>query len=385
MGGNDHLVLFGASVRAAAFSAARAGLQPWCADLFADTDLQALCPALAIPPTEYPRALSRIATDAPGGPWMYTGALENHPGVVQALSERRPLWGNDAHVLRRARSPVDVARCLREAGLAHPPIITDPGKVPRTGRWLAKPLRGAGGRGIDWVARGNARPAHRGVYFQEYVEGEPCAAVYVGDGAGALLLGATRQLVGESWLHAAPFHYGGSVGPLSLSPRTLSEFRRLGDVLAAGLGLRGLFGVDCVLRDESPRPVEVNPRYPASVEVLEYASGVPALALHRRVFDPGAPAPPAALPGSRPAVVGKAVLFAREPLGFPREGPWRRAEGCPPAVNLLPLFADVPPAGQPIGRGRPVLTFFAAGGSAEECLGRLRATAADLDHRLFGR
>jgi predicted ATP-grasp superfamily ATP-dependent carboligase len=385
MGRDDHLLLFGASVRAAAFSAVRAGLRPWCADLFADTDLRVLCPTVAIPPGEYPRALHRISAEAPRGPWMYTGALENHPGLVDALSERRPLWGNEAAVLRRARSPLRVARCLDEAGLFFPPITLDPARVPRSGRWLAKPLRGAGGRGIRFFSPGDPLPARRGIYFQQYVEGLACAAVYVGDGTRARFLGATRQLVGEPWLHAAPFHYCGSVGPLSLDQHTLSEFRRLGNGLAAGLRLRGLFGVDCVLRDDTPWPVEVNPRYPASVEVLEYATGVAALALHRRVFDPETPAPSTAPTKRRPAVVGKAVLFAREPLQFPGAATGTPADGGPPKVDVLPAFADVPRAGQPIARGRPVLSFFAAGGSPEECLGRLREAAADLDRRLFGR
>ncbi len=38
MASPQHLLIFGASARAAAFSALRAGLQPWCADLFADAD-----------------------------------------------------------------------------------------------------------------------------------------------------------------------------------------------------------------------------------------------------------------------------------------------------------------------------------------------------------
>ena len=84
-------------------------------------------------------------------------------------------------------------------------------------------------------------------------------------------------------------------------------------------------------------------------------------------------------------VVGKAVLFARRPITFPAEGPWTAALASPPPVQELPAFADVPPGGQPIGRGRPVLTFFAVGHSPEECVGRLRDTAADLDRRLFGR
>ena len=54
--------------------------------------------------------------------------------------------------------------------------------------------------------------------------------------------------------------------------------------MSKAAGLRGLFGVDFVLRDGIPWPVEVNPRYTASVEVLEFAAGIRALTLHRSIF-----------------------------------------------------------------------------------------------------
>src|SRR5262245_17508064 len=89
-----NLLIFGASARAAAFSALRAGLRPWCADLFADADLQARCPALAVPGADYPGAFANLLDTAPDGPWMYCGALENHDDLVHAMSRRRKLWGN---------------------------------------------------------------------------------------------------------------------------------------------------------------------------------------------------------------------------------------------------------------------------------------------------
>jgi predicted ATP-grasp superfamily ATP-dependent carboligase len=379
MTAGPQLLLFGASVRAAAYSAARAGLRPWCADLFADTDLQALCPAGAVPAPEYPHALLRLSAGAPPGPWMYTGALENRPRLIERLARLRPLWGNGAEVLRRVRSPFAVAAALRDAGLACPAVRGSPGEIPG-GRWLTKPLAGAGGRGIA-PFRG---AGGRGVYFQEYVEGTPCSAVYVGDGARAVFLGATRQLVGETWLHATPFRYCGSVGPLPLGPEAVRTFRRLGDVLAAAFSLRGLFGVDCVLRDETPWPVEVNPRYTASVELLEYACAVPALALHRRAFDRTSPEP--AWEPRRPGpTFGKAILFARAALVFPGEGYRAERRRGAPAADGLPDLADIPPAGQVIAPGRPVLTFFATAGSEGECLDKLRVRAVDLDRGLFGR
>jgi uncharacterized protein len=376
------LILIGASVRAAACSAVRAGLRPWAADLFADTDLQALCPTQAISPDQYPHAFVKVLAGAPPAPWMYTGALENHPGLIDRLARLRPVWGNGAEVVRRVRSPLAVATALRAAGLACPAVHTSPAQVPAGGRWLVKPLAGAGGRGISPFRGGATR---RGVYFQEEIEGLPCSGLYVGDGTRARFLGATRQLVGEPWLHAAPFHYCGSVGPLPLGGSALGTFQRLGNVLTAAFGLRGLFGVDCVLREGAPWPVEVNPRYPASAEILEHATGVAALALHRRAFDPQAPEPPAPPPTAPAAVIGKAVLFAGRALRFPEDGPWREAPARPNGPDGLPAFADVPPAGQAIAPGRPVLTFFAAADSEESCLSRLRETAADLARRLFGR
>ncbi len=89
----QHLILFGASVRAAAFSAIRAGLRPWCCDLFADADLQNVCPARALPPADYPEGFVEVCARAPAGPWMYTGALENYPALIERMSKLRTLWG----------------------------------------------------------------------------------------------------------------------------------------------------------------------------------------------------------------------------------------------------------------------------------------------------
>src|SRR5436305_1386644 len=88
------VLIVGASARAAAASAVRAGLRPWCLDLFADLDLQQLAPVRPIPPGGYPHALADLLPQGPPGPWMYTGALENHPRLIERLARDRPLWGN---------------------------------------------------------------------------------------------------------------------------------------------------------------------------------------------------------------------------------------------------------------------------------------------------
>src|SRR5690606_21045188 len=69
------------------------------------------------------------------------------------------------------------------------------------------------------------------------------------------------------------FHYAGSLGPLRLANATTRHLQALGDLLAAEFQLIGAFGVDFILDadEETVWPVEINPRYTASMEVLERA------------------------------------------------------------------------------------------------------------------
>ncbi len=344
----------------------------------------------------------------PPGPWIYTGGLENWAGLVAEIGSQRPLWGNGPAALRWSRDPFRLQHPLKKAGLPVPrlKLWRRPARNDTT-RWLVKRTCSTGGAGIQFYSGSVPEDISedKWYYFQEYIEGMPCAALFVRSGNGATFLGLTRQLVGESWLHARQFQYCGSLGPLPVSPDLHEHFARLATVLAKGSrwatldaamvtrfsqalavfregsGLRGLFGVDCILRDGIPWPIEINPRYTASVEVLEYGGGVPAMALHRAVFDPTAP-----VPDVRPrstGIVGKAILFAKDSLDFPIDGPWMPTLRSPGPIEEMPEFADIPHAGERIEARHPILTFFARAESEASCLEQLKSIAADLDRWLF--
>lgn len=378
------LLVVGASVRSAAFSALRAGLRPRCADLFGDRDLRARCPTTVLPPERYPDHFVDFLSWAVPAPWIYTGALENRPRLLRRLARQCPLWGNDGRVLDIVRSPQRVAQVLTAAGLPCPAILPPTPSPREARRWVVKPRASAAGLGIRfWDGQPLSSRRARLSYFQEFILGKDCAALFLGEYRSARLLGVTRQLVGEAWLGAAPFRYCGSVGPLDVPAETRATLEAIGRELTAASGLCGLFGVDFVLRDGVPWPVEVNPRYTASVEVLEYATGLRALALHRQVFEPDAHVVP--LPHAADGVVGKAILFARAPLIVPEDGPWMASLSSPVPVEEMPAYADIPPAGQRIEAGRPILTFFARAADEASCVAALRRTAADLDMLLHGR
>jgi uncharacterized protein len=374
------LLIVGASARAAAGSARRAGFTPWCADLFADVDLRAMVPdAVRCPLGQYPKGLESILRNAPDGPWIYTGGLENHPDLIRRMARLRPLWGNGPNALSKSRSPFAVERILRDAGLPALEVRAASAPLPDHCRWLRKPLKGSAGIGITF-ASSTASATHESdirrsrVYYQQFVAGTPMSAVFVRVRGEVRLLGVTEQLVGTSWLDAPPFRYAGNIGPVELAANARHQLLRMGIVLGDGCGLLGLFGVDFVLHDGRPWVVEINPRYTASIEVLERATGVSALSLHRGAFESEVKQPAPTAPAA--AWAGKAIVYATKRVVIPpyddenRDGPSTGAFRTAHPVDPV-SYADIPHPGDVIEAGWPILTVIAQGVTRSQCLARL--------------
>ncbi len=221
----DTLVILGASARAAAASAMRAGFRPACGDLFADADLRHLGPALATP--DFPGGLISLARQLPEGPWIYTGGLENYPDLVEAVSVDRVLYGNPPSTLRAARDPARLAWALDRYGLKFPECRLTADRLPRDGSWLRKRFHSSGGQGVRaW--RGGANRRSGEAYFQRRIAGPSCAAVFVAANRQAQLVGVTQQLLGLGSSLAGAFHYRGSVGPLRLTADDTDAWQRIG-------------------------------------------------------------------------------------------------------------------------------------------------------------
>jgi uncharacterized protein len=363
------LIILGASTRAAAMSAWRAGWKPWCADLFADRDLERIATVRKVAPENYPHGLLDALNDAPPGPVMYTGGLENRPNLLAKID--RPLFGNTPAVVKAVRTPSRWTACLKSHRLSCPALAESPQK---TGRWLLKAKRSAGGIGVHEY---DGQPFDPRTHFlQERIDGIPCSANFLAQEDGAIYLGATQQLIGTSWLHASGSQYAGSIGPF-YSPDMDPLWREIGNALASTFRLRGLLGVDAVMRDGVPWPVEVNPRYTASVEVIERI-------WRQAMLEPPDVAVRRGHPGGQRGLFwAKAILFARATFVFPADGPW--LDSLADHVDLDEAeYADIPHAGEVIGQGRPVLTFFASARNFMECEMKLQEKAQALDRRLWG-
>jgi predicted ATP-grasp superfamily ATP-dependent carboligase len=348
------------------------GMTPTTIDLFADLDLREVARATRIDRDEYPQGLQGRLADAPDGPWMYVGALENQPDLIRRIASNRPLWGASRDALERVKSPERIQAWMLDAGLLPVETREAPPRNSR-GSWLVKPLASGGGREIQlWT--GTVADFGEPVYFQQLVEGVAASAVFLGDGTTATFLGATEQWIGTA---AGPYEYVGSIGPIGISPARRDQIDRMGRAVVERSGLAGLFGIDLVLNEDRVWLIEVNPRYTASVEVLEWSQGRSFLGLHRRVFDATRPDAPCWKP--LPGILGKAILRATADCTFPARLSDRRLENV---ARRFPTIADVPDPGTRIGRGEPVMTVFARGGTVQECRRRLQGRLASWTRRL---
>ncbi len=383
---DPQLIVLGASGRSTAEMAAREGLLPWVADRFRDWDLARWCPGVQVNP--YPAALVRLSQQFPQVPWLYTGAMENRPRLLEQLARRRPLAGNPPQVLARVRNPWWLARVLRQAGLPAPEVFPQGEAPPRDGRWLLKPLGSAGGWGVKpWEAQSPTRYDPHRHYFQRRVQGEPLSVLFLSWQEECHLLACHGQWCGRAWAGAGGFVYCGSWGPLPADPELARQLKHLGTTLTLAAGLRGLWGADGVLTPGGFVPVEINPRVPASAEVLHLAREAPLLGWHLAACG----LPPAGVdwpprlhcrPPAQQPLVAKAVLYAREACRVSRALPQRllaleetSIPGLPPQVRAA--CRDVPHPGSVLRNGEPVLTLLlAAPGDTGPELESLMARAA---------
>ena len=374
-----HVLIAGVTTRAIAVSAAHAGYRVTAVDAFGDLDLRAVADVITLGPaagTRFdPLAAAMAGERVPAGLVAYTSNLENHPKAVERLARGRRLLGNSPAVLTRVRNPIALSASLRRRGFATPatratPVIESGGTT-----WLLKPRRSGGGHRIErWR---HARRVPRGSYLQERIVGMPGSVIFAANGHSAVVLGLSRQLVGDSRFGAQGFRYCGSL----IGSRTTPVFPRQEEILEAAaalagevtleFGLVGLNGIDFIARKGVPYPIEVNPRYSASMELLERLHGLSMFELHLQACAGTLPSEVEV----RAGIEGKAIVFARRDVILGNTEGWVGRQS----------FADVPHSGECIPGGRPICTVFARGSEPATCLRRLVRQARVVYRRVRAR
>lgn len=332
------LVILAQSGRMLAQSAARAGWRPWVLDLYGDADTQACsahCRVVADDCGGFARDLIlaevRLAVTQGAIGLVYGSGLECYPNLLAELATLLPVLGNQAHVVRRLKSPRQFFPLLDSLEIPYPETQFE---TPNSAEaWLVKPSCGEGGKGVAFLAFSTAIPC--GAYFQRQITGTPMSVLFLADGHRACVVGFN-----ELWVSGAAERPFGFVGANNRPALTLLSQQQWVDWLQRlmdRVALKGLNSLDFICNGNHCWALEINPRPSATLALYDddFADGL--LAAHVQAC---AGRLPEAVPVAAPRALRS--VFAPQQITVPDGLEW------PPCCVDLPLAGTVIKEGQPL-------------------------------------
>lgn len=398
-------LLVGVSVRAVMESAAASGHRVTGIDFFGDADALLHGRVICLEDLGQKQTVNNLfkaAKEIPCSGLVYASGPENTPEELQFWENRGLLRGNEGSVLRKVRDPWKLQQCLKISGVQMPPFysVEQWKKSIKKGRWLLKALNRGSCHGITGLPEGMAHAPDTlfelnrlsPCIVQRYIEGVSASATFLSDGYDAVVLGTSRQLIGRGRGNSGEqlFFYEGNIVPLDvrgfMDNNYLSKINDVAKSLTLGFGLKGINTVDFILNSEGIWILEVNPRWSASVELIERYLGGSLFNHHVRGcagrglprFEETNPAGTdrAGRNEELKCFIGKKLVFAERDLhiGDLKEKAFR----CLYEQGVR----DIPRSNTKIGKGQPLCTVLAEGISDQHCLLRLQERSR-LTHRFF--
>ena len=403
------ICFMGASCRAAAQSAARAGctrILAW--DDFLDADLLEIAQArsLADFPEDSPQSLAELQ----GIPLVLCGGMENRPDFIQRRIDQGMLCGVTGDMLRQLRSLESWQRWASESRIGWPTTVQDLSDPRldsvRSESWMLKPVGRAGGvyiraiaslERLDHVANLGLDPGSTTSsltsnlwYLQEYVPGISIGVSYCTGSNGntqsseppkTRIVGIARSILSEELDAPLPWIYRGSLAPYAVSPSVLASLERFATTVAQSTGIRGLWQADFQVDPKGQLwLLEINPRWSASMELHEILQGYSWITEHVRILCNGA-SKGVPSPGS-PAgqQVAKGIVYAPHGMHLSVaqvDRLWRSGwHGTLRELETAEFcLADIPqsdPLGVDFAEGMPIVTVLVTGEKNPDLLEKIR-------------
>ena len=365
----DAVLIAAQAGRALAQAARRAGLRPFVADLFGDSDTLSLAEAYRPLPGRFGTAPAAAATlvaidalaDRAGSTigLILGSGFEEAPDLVARLAQRHRLIGASAETIAALKDPSAFSALCARLGVPHPATMTE--TPPEPANWLLKRTGGSGGSHIRAATRA---PAPAGCYFQRRVPGRSYALNFLADGQTIHILAVTEQWCAPSPIR--PFRYAGALvrgaGEVPALPAGLAAAIAAGtERIVAETGLRGIGSADVLVDGADWWLTEINPRPGATLDILDRRA-TPLLAAHIAACLGSMPDS-----GSQPADAAAAqICYADHELAPVPDHDW------PDYVR------DRPCPGSVVRRDAPLCTVLAEGADRAEVLALLESRTARL-------
>jgi predicted ATP-grasp superfamily ATP-dependent carboligase len=382
---DEHSVaLFGASCRAAAQSAKRAGaskIHAW--DDFLDADLAHV--ATVAPLSDWEQDQAGTWIDLHDCSVVLCGGMENKPQLVDQLIRLGARCGTTGDALRELRSCTNWKRWAEASSIAWPPtygpfdsasseLNTLRNRLDRKRLWLLKPANGAGGIHVRPLADETSFEPTNVIqsqaalwYVQQYIPGKSIGVSYCSDRLGTHVVGIARGIDPLELEAPLPFVYRGNVASISVEKQVRDSIQVFGQQVAKQTGLLGLWQADFQL-DSDGRLwlLEINPRWSASMELHETLQGFSWMRKHLEILR--SPSEFIADDSDRCTVsdgqIAKWIVYAPRDMNLSDDQIGRlwesRWDGTLSELEVGPFrMADIPesmPGGLSIPQGMPIAT-----------------------------
>ena len=214
----------------------------------------------------------RISTNSPG-PWTGCAARYSFDLVIatsgaEDLTFPAPLCGTPRERVGRFLDKMEMQRFFEDLEVPVPLIAAD-GEYPV----MAKPRRGAGGWRNAVLHDAGEEKRWASLYpdvpyiRQQVADGIPASVCCVANGDKARAIAVNEQLLRENG--ASAFGFSGSVTPFD-HPMA-GQMVTLAEKVAASSGCTGTLGIDFIIGRDTPRVIEVNPRFQGTLDTVEAA------------------------------------------------------------------------------------------------------------------
>jgi predicted ATP-grasp superfamily ATP-dependent carboligase len=337
----QHVLVAGFSTRHVVQSAWRAGYVTYAVDHFCDQDLfwytrdRMKFEEL----DEIPECIRILCEKYPIDFMVVTSGAEH-------LRSRVPLLGTPLDRLDRLLDKQKTHRLFEEMGIPTPALVPE-GIYPA----MVKPVRGAGGWRNRILHNDDEKSAWMQEFpdvpriFQQIVTGTPASVSCLCDGRRAVAISVNEQLLRGS--EGAPYGFSGCITPI-IHPK-VEEMIRCAERAAQENGCIGSIGVDFVLSEEI-WAIEINPRFQATLDTVEMATGCNLFSLHVGAFS-------GKMPEMRPATrrfAARAILFADHDVLLKKD-----------LARFAPSVADIPWPGTQFEEGNAMVSVFGHGPTRE--------------------
>jgi uncharacterized protein len=369
----------GASGRSAAESVRQAGFRAIVVDLYADRDSGEACDILQI--ESYPDSVAAQLKSLEHGVVLLAGGMENHVELIDQVGKYHRILGPNVEQIKRIRDHEFLVSSINKSD--HDGVLRFPETVPTVhdvdpkDNWLCKSFFGCGGFHIerfhdDYFA--NLKEGN--YYFQREVTGQSVGTVFLCERSNVQLLGVTAAI--DSLMHQSitgpqpilpPMAYRGSYGLIALPNIVKEAMCNWAFSFAQSLDYTGIMQADWITCNSVAWLLEVNPRWTASMEIIEWAQGCNLFSIQAsldnelKLMLSTAPAMVSRIAPMN--ILYKAIQYANSPFIVSEEqsnemlaSKFNRFERNAPSSSDRFGWCDIPRAGTPIETGQPIASYF---------------------------